>query len=216
MPTGGKRVVILHDAQSPDETLAHMVARCRAALAGEVTIVNLHDLAIKGSCQGCLLGGADNQCVYDGKDDYREFHTETVMTADFQGANLVGLVSDEAGSAAEVDGWLDQLMARAVGYAASDYRRPQTFLGVGAMKIFRDDVYGRLRLAFPADHRAYQRMGVYKTFPQADLGTTALNLTVAPLLDLPPVRKRFSRVIKTQMVAARRKVVARAEGKREV
>jgi multimeric flavodoxin WrbA len=269
--TAGKKVVILHDASVADGNLAHMVARCRSAFAGEVRVVNIHELDIKSSCLGCLECAATYQCTYTGKDDYIAFYTSTVMTADvlvyagqmvdrylsarwklffdriffnthtpvlvgkqvalviagplgqvpnlleifrgffaFQGANLVGVVSDEHGDSADLDRLLDQLMARALSYAQAGYLRPQTFLGVGGMKIFRDDIYGRLRLIFPADHRAYARMGLYKTFPQADLGITLQNTFVTPIINLPPIRKKFDKQVKEQMVQPHKQVVAKA------
>lgn len=138
---------------------------------------------------------------------------------EFQGANLVGAVSDEAdfltdgtssASSAELDRRLDQLMARAVTYAQNGYRRPQTFLGVGGMKIFRDDIYGRLRMIFPADHRAYRKNGLYKTFPQAELGNMMLNTFEVPIINLPPIRKQFDKMIKKQMVEPYKQLVAKA------
>ncbi len=78
----GKKVVILHDENDADSNLAKMVARCRSAFAGEVTVVNIHDIDIKGGCLGCVECGAANQCIYTGKDGYIEFYTDTVMTAD--------------------------------------------------------------------------------------------------------------------------------------
>ena len=138
---------------------------------------------------------------------------------EFQGANLVGAVSDEAdfladgtssASSAELDRLLDQLMARAVTYAQNGYLRPQTFLGVGGMKIFRDDIYGRLRMIFPADHRAYQKNGLYKTFPQAEFDTMMLNTFGVPIVNLPPIRKKFDKMIKKQMVEPYKQVVAKA------
>lgn len=269
--TAGKKVVILHDENDADSNLAQMVARCRSAFAGEVTVVNIHDIDIKGGCLGCVECGAANQCIYTGKDGYIEFYTETVMTADvlvyagrmvdrylssrwklffdriffnthtpvlvgkqialvvsgplgqvpnlmeifggffeFQSANLVGVVSDEYGDSATLDGLLDQLMARALAYAIADYRRPQTFLGVGGMKIFRDDIYGRLRMVFRADHEAYKQNGLYKTFPQADFGTTMLNTFVTPVVNLPPIREKFDKALKQQMVQPHQQVVAKA------
>jgi multimeric flavodoxin WrbA len=268
---GGKKVVILHDERSSDSNLAKMIARCRSAVDGEVTVVNIHDLDIKADCMGCLECGGNNQCFYTGKDVYVEFYRSTVMTADvlvyagrivdrylsarwktffdrvffnthtpvligkqvallvsgplgqtpnlmeifegffqFQGANVVGVVSDESGGSAELDRLLDGLMALALGSAQAGYVHPQTFLGVGGMKIFRDDVYGRLRVVFAADHRAYRRSGLYKTFPQADLKTRVLNTLGAPIVNLPPIRKRFDKVITTQMVQPHKKAVAKA------
>ena len=130
---------------------------------------------------------------------------------EFQGANIVGVVSDESGTSADLDRLLDQLPARALAYVEAGYLRPQTFLGVGGMNIFRDDIYGRLRPIFAADHRAFRRMGVYKTFPPAELNTVLLNTFVAPVINLPPIRKKFDKMIKKQMVASHQKVVAQAQ-----
>jgi multimeric flavodoxin WrbA len=269
--THGKKVVILHDAKSPDSHLAKMVARCRSAFDGEVSVVNIHDIDIKSSCLGCLECGDNYQCAFTDKDGYIEFYTSTVMTADvliyagrmvdrylssrwkmffdriffnthtpvlinkqialvvsgplgqepnlmeimrgffeFQGANLVGVVTDESGNSADLDRWLDQLMARAITYAQAGYLRPQTCLGVGGMKIFRDDIYGRLRTIFAADHRAYERIGLYKTFPQAEFGTSTANTFASPIVNLPPIREKFDKMIKKQMVMSHQQVVAKA------
>jgi multimeric flavodoxin WrbA len=112
---------------------------------------------------------------------------------EFQGANIVGVVTDESGDAATVG-----------------YLHPQTCLGVGGNKIFRDGVYGGLRLIFAADHRAYRRSGLYKTFPQTEFGTTMLNVFVAPIINLPPIRKKFDKMLKKQMVQPYQQVVAKA------
>ena len=129
---------------------------------------------------------------------------------EFQGANLAGAVSDESGSSEDLDRQLDQLMRQALAYALNGYRRPQTVLGVGGMKIFRDDISGRLRMIFPADHQAYKKMGLYKTFPQAEFGTVMLNTFGMPIVNLPPIRKKFDKMIKIQMVGRHKQVVAKA------
>jgi hypothetical protein len=78
------------------------------------------------------------------------------------------------------------------------------------MKIFRDDIYGRLRMIFPADHRAYRKNGLYKTFPQAEFDTIIQNTFVVPIVNLPPIRKNFDKMIKKQMVQPYKQVVAKA------
>ena len=83
------------------------------------------------------------------------------------------------------------------------------------MKIFRDDIYGRLRTIFPADHRAYKKSGLYKTFPQAEFSIMTLNTFGAPILNLPPIRKKFDKMIKKQMVERHKQVVAKAAPARE-
>ena len=64
--------------------------------------------------------------------------------------------------------------------------RPLTFLGVSEVKIFRDDIYGHLRMVFPADHRAYQALGFYKTFPQHAWGKQQPEGSVPGLRRSPP------------------------------
>ncbi len=80
--TGGKKVVILSDAQPHQENLQVMAARLREAWDGEVQVVNLHDLDIKGGCQGCLRCGAAYRCAYTGKDGFIDFYNETLRPAD--------------------------------------------------------------------------------------------------------------------------------------
>jgi multimeric flavodoxin WrbA len=269
--TGGKKVVILHDSTNPASNLGLMAARCQAALTGDVSLINLHDIDIKASCQGCLLCGANNECAYEGKDGFIDFFRSQVMTADiiiycgtitdryfsarwkmffdrsffnthtpvltgkqvafiisgpfsqlenlreiftafmeYQMANLVGFASDEFGTSAEIDAVLDGLMERAIDLADQAYVKPATFLGVGGTKIFRDDIYGRLRIPFAADHRAYSRLGFYNTFPQRDLRTVLLNTFVGPLLSIRRLRQGFNKVLKVQMVAPLKKVVDKA------
>jgi hypothetical protein len=123
-----------------------------------------------------------------------------------QQSNLVGIVSDEFGDPAQVDALLQDLAGRLIEYAKLGYIKPQTFLGVGGMKIFRDDVYGRLRTVFQADHRAYKQMGIYD-FPQKELGVRALNALTTLLFKVPAIRNAFSARIKQGMIQPFQKVL---------
>ncbi len=125
-------------------------------------------------------------------------------------ANLVGFASDEFGTSQEIDAVLDGMMGRAASLAEQIYVRPATFLGVGGTKLFRDDIFGRLRIVFAADHRAYQRLGFYKTFPQRNLMTGLLNTFVAPLLSIRRLRQVFNKQVKVQMAAPLKHVVDKA------
>jgi multimeric flavodoxin WrbA len=271
VPTHGKKVVILHDSRDPSSNLSHMVARCQAAFSGDVSVINLYDIDIKSSCQGCLQCGANYECAFTGKDGFIDFFRSQVMAADilvyagtitdryfssrwkmffdrsffnthtpvlggkqiafvisgpfnqlenlrqvftafseYQMANLVGFASDEFGTSAEIDAVLDGLMGRAAGLAEQGYMQPATFLGVGGTKLFRDEMYGNLRIVFAADHRAYQRLGFYKTFPQRNLLNAVLNTFVAPLLSIRRLRQEFNKQVKVQMAAPLKNVVDKA------
>ena len=59
------------------------------------------------------------------------------------------------------------------------------------MKIFRDDVYGRNRFVFLADHKYYESHGVYDTFPQNDERAKKLNAKLIPLMEIERVRNKM-------------------------
>jgi hypothetical protein len=125
---------------------------------------------------------------------------------EIQGANLAGIVSDEVGDSAEIDRLLDDLARRLLHYAAANYIKPVSFLGVGGKKLFRDEVWSRLRIVFQADHRTYKRLGAYD-FPQKDLTTRMLNALVPLLLKVPGFRREFVKRIKPGMVQPYQKII---------
>ncbi len=80
--SAGKRVVVLTDARPEQANLRAMIGRFRAGLDGEVEVLNLHEVDIKGGCLGCLRCGAAYRCAYTGKDGFIEFYNEKLKTAD--------------------------------------------------------------------------------------------------------------------------------------
>ncbi len=125
---------------------------------------------------------------------------------EWQQSNLVSFVTDEFGDTAHLDGVLQSLAERLVQFSDSGYIQPATFLSVGGMKVFRDDVWGKLRVVFQADHRAYKRMGVYD-FPQRKLRTRLLNMAGTLLFRIPQVRNAFNSRIKEGMIAPYQRVL---------
>ena len=119
--------------------------------------------------------------------------------AEFHQGNLAGIVTDESGESSEVNGLLDSLAARLAWCAQEGYVKPRTFLGVGGMKIFRDDTYGFLRPVFQVAHQYFRRHGIYD-FPQNDLRTRMVSLAGTWVSRIPGIRQRFFRMLKTQMV----------------
>jgi hypothetical protein len=77
---------------------------------------------------------------------------------EWQQANLVDMITDEAEDSIALDAQLQHLAERVIRLSEKNYIKPKTFLGVGGMKIFRDDVWGRLRFPFRADHQFYKNI----------------------------------------------------------
>jgi len=159
---------------------------------------NGHTPTLSGKQIGCIISGPLSQ----------NYNLRQVLKGWFeiQPANVAGFVTDEYGDAADIDRLLQDLARRLVRFAAADYVRPSTFLGVAGMKLFRDEIWGRLRVVFQADYRAYKRLGLYD-FAQKDVKTRVINLVVPPLLRIPGVRKEFAKRIKLGMISPYRKIL---------
>jgi hypothetical protein len=127
--------------------------------------------------------------------------------AELEQADAVDFVTDEYEDSAQVDALLQGLAERLIRYASEDYVKPRTFLAVGGWKLFRDDVWGRLRFPFLADHKYYQKHGVYD-FPQKKYRARATNAVMILLTKVPSLRKDiYTRRIKTGMVKPLQDVV---------
>jgi hypothetical protein len=126
--------------------------------------------------------------------------------ADGERANLVDFITDESENSAEIDALLQSLAERLIRFAQEGYMKPSTFLGVGGTKVFRDEIWGRLRPTFQADHRFYKKHGVYD-FPQNDYRTRIMSGIFILLMRLPQFRKEYARRTKSEMVKPLQKVV---------
>ena len=119
------KLVILTDTASMSDNLQNMVKRFQANFSKEPEIIDLTRIKIAGGCLGCVKCGMDNECVYDGKDDVRSVYEDKLKKADI----IV----------------FAQKLTR---YSKLNVSQPETCLGVGAGKIFRDEIWGNLRFIF--------------------------------------------------------------------
>ena len=118
---------------------------------------NTHQPVMKGKQMGFLISGP-----LSGIPNLREILT---AYAEINGANPAGFVSDEMGDSKRLDRAIYGLAERLTRSAEQGYVGSPSFLGVGGMKVFRDDVWGELRVIFQADHKTYRKTGVFD-FPQ--------------------------------------------------
>ena len=99
---------------------------------------------------------------------------------------LAGVATDER----DPDGKIDNL-ALQLDYALKNkYVMPQSFWGVGGMKIFRDLIY-KMQGMMRADHKFYKAGGYYNDFPQRDKGTIIKMYLVGFLLANENIRKKM-------------------------
>jgi hypothetical protein len=74
------------------------------------------------------------------------------------------------------------------------------------MKLFRDEIWGRLRFPFWADYKAYKELGLYD-FPQKEYRMRLQNAVMLLLFKLPAFRKEVNRRMKEEMTKPFQKVL---------
>ncbi len=107
-----------------------------------------------------------------------------------QDANFAGIVSDEDKDPAQIDAQLDAFATRLVEWSVRGYIKPENFSALGGHKIFQDDIWGRLRMIWQADHRYYKTHGKYD-FPQKKLKMRLMTAIMMLMMKFPTFRQRF-------------------------
>jgi len=107
-----------------------------------------------------------------------------------QYANHVDIITDDGENSAEIDVLLQSFAQRLVSFAEKGYIRPQNFLGVGGHKVFRDDIWGRLRPLWQADYRYFKTHRLFD-FPQKDYKIRVLTPILMLLTRIPSVRQKY-------------------------
>lgn len=254
--TIGKKVLVLTDSYNSKTNLGKMITRFKQSFIGEIEVINLNDIDIRGACLGCMRCGYDYNCVY--QDGFANFYNQRVRTADIivfagtvkgrylssawktfydrayfwnhtpslagkqlgyiisgplsqnpnliqileasstarQYANHVDIITDECENSAEIDDLLQSFAERSVNFAEKGYLRPQNFLAVGGHKVFRDDIWGRLRPLWQADYMYFKKHGLFD-FPQKDYKIRALTPILMLLTRIPAIRKKYYANVKT-------------------
>jgi len=129
---------------------------------------------------------------------------------EFHQGSLVGIVTDESGDSTAIDGLLEDLAERLVFCAEQGYVKPQTFLGIGGTKIFRDGAWGFLRPVFQVAHYYYRDHGMYD-FPQKNFQNWLLITFGMFFTRLPGVRKRFFQTVKKGMLRPLERVLKKVK-----
>ena len=107
-----------------------------------------------------------------------------------QDSNHVDIITDESEDSLEIDNLLQNFAERLLRFSEQNYIKPKNFLGVGGHKIFRDDIWGRLRMIWQADYRYFKKHGKYD-FPQKQYGIRFATGVMMLLSKIPRFRKKF-------------------------
>lgn len=110
---------------------------------------------------------------------------------EFQQANCAGFMTDEWDSIELFDHAMHYFAQTIIWNSDHNFIQPLSFLGVSTMKLFRDDVYGRLRFVCQADHRNYKANGYYESFPQNDKFSRKMNRKMMFLSRFQKGRKKI-------------------------
>ena len=107
----------------------------------------------------------------------------------------------------QIDTLLQNFAIHLIRNAETNYIKPRTFLGIGGHKIFRDDVFGRLRFPFVADHKFYKQHGLYD-FPQKDFKSRIKNTVMFLLAKIPSIRKEiYTKRIREELIKPLQKIL---------
>lgn len=130
---------------------------------------------------------------------------------EWQQANLVDIVTDEEEDSLALDGRLQHLAKRTIRFAEKNYVKPKTFLSIAGMKILRDDIWGRLRFPFQADHQFYKKHRLYD-FPHRKYKSRIINSVLILLTKIPSMRREIYRKrMKEEMIKPLQKILEKKE-----
>ena len=163
---------------------------------------NGHIPVLEGKQIGFIVAGSFNQ-LYNLREILEAY-------AEIMHANLVGFVSDDMGGSPEINHALQSMAASAVIYSKKGYLQPQKFFGVAGTKIFRDAVFGKLRIVFQADHKYYKENGAYD-FPNKNYKWRMINNTIVLLTKIPFMRREFVKQMKAEMIKPFGKILAKLD-----
>ena len=110
--------------------------------------------------------------------------------AQIQRGNLVDFVTDEYKDSAESDKIISATVQKTIRYANQKLKKEDNFLGVGGMKVFRDDIYGPLRFPFVADYKGFKKLGIFKSY-HTKFKIRMVNFILYQLIKFPKIRKEI-------------------------
>ncbi len=160
---------------------------------------NTHTPVYEGKQVGFLISGP-----------LRQIHSLRLGLSTFfeiQGAGVVDFVTDECDSSKRLDEMILDLARRIVWRAEKGFFTTLTFPGVAGRKVFRDDMFGRLRFPFRADHLYFKNHDLYD-FPHKNYKARLRSAIMLALAMIPSMRREiYVKRMRSEMVKPLRYIV---------
>lgn len=140
-----------------------------------------------------------------------EANLSTIMAARADvGSNfLAGIATDESNPKAEIE----KLVLNLTYALENKYQPPQSFFGIGGMKIFRDLIW-LMQGMMKADHKFFKSHGQYD-FPQKKRGTMLKMYLVGALISSPKIKGKMGNKMNEGMIAPYKKALDIAKARME-
>ena len=107
-------------------------------------------------------------------------------------ANLSGIITDESEDSKTISSLLFQFGQRIVSFSCNNYIKPIMFPGVGGIKVYRDDIWGRHSYVFRSDMKRYKKTRVFD-LPHKKIGVLLSTRIILLLTKIPFSRRLFYR-----------------------
>ncbi len=160
---------------------------------------NGHRSVTMGSPVGYIISGNYS--------NERNLQTVVEGRASVGGNFLAGVATDEFEPDREIIS-----LCKSLEFALDNkYNPPQTFYGVGGMKIFRDLIY-QMKGMMKADHKFFKAHGQYD-FPQKKKGTMLLMYLVGAMMGNPKIKAKIGNKMNEGMLMPYKKVLDELEKK---
>jgi len=141
---------------------------------------NGHRTVVRGVYSAYIVHGALNT--------ERNLMDVLEAKAEISETPLAGIACDESLSQSETSESLKKLSLNLDFALREKWDKPQSFYGIGGMKIFRDLIFV-MRGLMKADHRFYKKHGIYD-FPHKRKGLIIKMKLIGLLMSIPAVRKK--------------------------
>ena len=168
----------------------------------ERSFVRTHQPILKNKQVAFLISGPLSQ-----NHTAREVLTAYTET---MGGNLVSIISDEVTSPNELSRTIGHTARTLAAFSTANVQKPQSFLGVAGMKIFRDEIFSGLRFVFQADNEFYRHHGLYDFPHKRKLFRSVISLIIL-VSKIPILRRKIPLKMKQMMLRPYKEIIAQAQ-----